>query len=279
MPYLENAGIGNGFFVNSGMGEKGEALHERYKSAKPFPHIAITDFLPPTLLENCLTNFPTTVGSESQSFDRDQERFKTSYNPEHLVDTTRSLFYSFNSGPFLAFLEGLTGIEGLIPDPYFIGGGFHEIKQGGYLSIHADFNHHKTLNLERRVNVLIYLNKDWREEYGGQLELWDNDMKSCEVSILPAFNQAVIFNTSTTSNHGNPKPIAHPEGISRRSIALYYYTATWDGTKRDHTTQFRGRLGTSDRTDWQVRFKEGLSEILPPLVFRQLLRVMYRLGW
>src|SRR3546814_6396188 len=87
------------------------------------------------------------------------------------------MFYAFNSRPFLAFLEALTGIERLIPDPYFEGGGFHEIGRGGYLNVHADFNLNKRLNLRRRLNVLIYLNKDWEPAFGGDLELWDAGMK------------------------------------------------------------------------------------------------------
>lgn len=123
------------------------------------------------------------------SFDRPQERLKSSFNPDYLESPLRSLFYSFNSKPFIRFLENLTGIKGLIPEPYFMGAGFHEIKNGGHLSVHADFNHHKPMDLERRINVLIYLDKDWKEEYGGQLELWDDDMKSCQQSVVSLFNR------------------------------------------------------------------------------------------
>ncbi len=153
------------------------------------------------------------------AFDRAQERLKFSYNPDSLTTRLRTFFYSLNSRPFVRFLENLTGITGLIPDPYCMGGGFHEIRQGGYLSVHADFNHHKKMNLEQRINVLIYLNKGWREEFGGQIELWSNDMVRCERSYVPLFNRCVIFNTSSQSNHGNPHPVNHPEGISRRSVA------------------------------------------------------------
>ena len=186
------------------------------------------------------------------SFDRAQERLKTSYNPDYLKPQLRSLFYSLGSRPFLKFLENLTGIDGLMADPYFVGGGFHQIGQGGHLSVHADFNHHKKLNLERRVYILIYLNKNWIEEYGGQLELWDQGMEKCIVSTTPQFNRCVIFNTTSKSMHGNPQPINHPENIPRRSIALYYYTATWHKTRKQHTTQFRKRPNSKDETDWKV---------------------------
>ncbi len=173
-------------------------------------------------------------------------------------------------------LENITGIKGLIPDPYFSGGGFHEIGQGGHLSVHADFNHHKQMNLERRINVLIYLNKDWQDAYGGQLELWDNAMTERLVSIVPLFNRCVVFNTTSNSNHGNPNPINHPQRIPRRSIALYYYTATWDDTKREHTTQFRARAGSADKFDWKVKSREIANDLVPPILLRNIRRVIGR---
>jgi hypothetical protein len=136
--------------------------------------------------------------------------------------------------------------------------------------VHADFNHHVSMNLERRINLLIYLNADWEPEYGGQLELWDNDMAKCCHSIVPALNRAVMFNTTSFSNHGNPNPVNHPLGISRKSIALYYYTATWIENKRAHTTQFRARPKTEDKVDWLVKRREILADITPPIILRGL---------
>jgi len=252
--------------------EKGADLHAQYQDAQPFPHIVIDDFLPAGILETCLREFPKDVGSEGIAYDRAQERAKFQFMPDTLEPNLRSIFYAFNSLPFIRVLENITGIKGLVPDPYFFGAGFHEIRQGGHLSIHADFNHHKPMNLERRINVLIYLNKDWKDEYGGQLELWDTKMTRCFQSILPTFNRCVIFNTTGESNHGNPHPINHPDGISRKSIALYYYTATWNAANRDYTTQFRPRPGSGDKPDWQVKARELLVDLAPPLLYRALRR-------
>lgn len=257
--------------------EKGRDLRDRYVSAQPFPHIAIDDFLPPALLERCLADFPDSCQAED-TYNRDQERLKRSYLPDVLPQQTRQLFYAFNSLPFIEVIQNISGIEGLIPDPYFLGGGFHEIVEGGHLSIHADFNHHQPMNLERRINVLIYLNRDWTEEYGGQLELWDDDMRQCVQSYVPIFNRCVIFSTTSRSNHGNPKPVRHPERTPRRSIALYYYTATWDATRRDHTTQFKVRPGTNDAPDWQVKRKELASDLLPPMLRRRMGRIKDRIS-
>ena len=241
----------------------------------------IDDFLPPEILEACLREFPARQGAGGDApveYDRAQERLKSQYNPDQLAAQARTLFYSFNSRPFIRLLENITGIAGLIPDPYFLGAGFHEIGQGGHLSVHVDFNHHKVMNLERRINVLIYLNKDWRDDYGGQLELWNADMTERRQSITPVFNRCVIFNTSEFSYHGNPNPVNHPEGITRKSIALYYYTSTWSDAKREHTTQFRVRPGSEDRVDLAVKAKELVLDLTPPLLRRGLRRMRGRGG-
>lgn len=255
----------------------GSELHAAYSTATPFPHVKIDDFLPPALLEQVLGDTARLPKSEA-SFDRPQEQLKNSYSPALFPEGTRNLFWFFNSRPFLAFLERMTGIPGLIGDPYYVGGGVHEVKTGGHLDIHADFNHLPKLNLQRRLNMLIYLNRDWKTEYGGQFEIWDTGMKQCVHAFDPAFNRCVVFTTDSESYHGNPRTVAHPQGRSRLSMALYYYTATWDGTQRNHTTQFRARPGSKDRFDWRVRVAESLQDVTPPVLFRLGRRAIRRLS-
>jgi Rps23 Pro-64 3,4-dihydroxylase Tpa1-like proline 4-hydroxylase len=275
MTYLTEVEEKTGLWHSELVKEKGLELRQQYLAAQPFPHVAIDDFLPTALLDRCLMDFPSARSAE-ETFDRDQERLKRSFSPDRLPSSSRQLFYSFNSRPFIQIIENITGIKGLIPDPYFLGGGFHEISQGGHLSVHADFNHHIPMNLERRINVLIYLNRNWRDEYGSQLELWDVSMTQCIKSYLPLFNRCVIFNTTSLSNHGNPKPVQHPDGVPRRSIALYYYTATWDSTKRTQTTQFRVRPESEDQPDHEVRVRELLADWIPPALYRELVRFRRR---
>lgn len=270
MSYIEIDDREFGFFNVETLAKQGGELAERYASADPFPHIVIDDFCSAAMLERCLELFPNAPDPDSRSFDREQERFKTSYNPDHLPGPVRSFFYSLNSRAFLRFLENLTGVEGLIPDPYFSGGGFHQTTQGGHLSVHADFNLHRKLGLERRLNILIYLNKDWDEAYGGNLELWDQNMSQCVHRIAPVFNRCVVFSTSGLSFHGHPEPVSHPQRAPRRSIALYYYTATWDDTKAQRTTQFKRRAKSEDRIDWKVKRRELINDLLPPVLSRNL---------
>jgi hypothetical protein len=257
-------------FVDPAIRQQGSEFAADYQAGMPFPHIAIDDFLPADILDACLREFPRETSPDDVAFNRDQERLKAQFNPDSLSPPLRTLFYSFNSKPFIRVLENITGIKGLIPDPYFLGAGFHEISNGGHLSVHVDFNHHKPMNLERRINVLIYLNKDWSNDYGGQLELWNGDMSRCVRSISPAFNRCVIFNTTENSYHGNPNVVNNPKGVSRKSIALYYYTSTWSDLKREHTTQFRVRKGTGDKPDIAIGRKELVADLLPPILLRTL---------
>lgn len=277
MSYIEILDTNYGFADPDALKNKGGELREQYLGAAPFPHIVIDDFVSPAILEACLEDFPASPDPDSQSFDRAQERYKTSYNPDYLTPRVRSFFYALNSRPFIQFLENMTGIRGLVPDPYYLGGGFHETRQGGHLDVHADFNLHPAMKVERRINLLIYLNKNWRAEYGGALELWDEQMTNCVETVAPSFGRCVVFSTTATSFHGHPAPIAHPQGEPRRSIALYYYTATWDSTKRKFTTQFKPRPDTHDRVDWTVRANEIMDDFLPPILSRNIRRVARRL--
>jgi hypothetical protein len=196
------------------------------------------------LIESLHARFPEEITANEVHFERGYKGLhKRQINPNVCEGYIREAFAFFNSAPMLAFFEKLTGIEGLIPDPYFVGGGFHETSRGGMLGVHSDFRVNKKLHVERRVNAIIYLNKDWQESYGGCLELWDKNMKQCEKKILPIYNRCVIFNTDYDSNHGHPEPLTTPDGVTRKSIALYYYTASkkvYDNNV-EHRTHYKPR--------------------------------------
>lgn len=206
--------------------------HQGYISSSPFPHAVFDHFLPEQVANYILKDFPK---PESPIW-LDWKKRDTVHQPkkqgighasrlEGISPYLLNVLGAFNSYPFLNFLEKLTGIQKLLPDPYFHGGGLHQILSGGKLAVHTDFNRLDSLNIYRRLNVLLYLNKDWKDEYNGKLELWDQDMARCETAIAPLFNRLVIFNTNKKSFHGHPQPLNTPEHITRKSIALYYYTA------------------------------------------------------
>ncbi|MFT3967648.1 MAG: 2OG-Fe(II) oxygenase [Sphingobium sp.] len=250
-------------------GAAGRSLAARYREAAPFPHIVMDDFLDADLLRRVVSEFPDSTGHPC--FLRDQERLKFQFRPDQCEGpATRMLFAELNSRAFLAFLSELTGIEGLIPDPYHSGAGLHEIKRGGHLGIHADFPQHEYMKVDRRLNLLIYLNEDWEEDYGGALELWDRRMRRAERRVLPLLGRAVIFNTDRDTFHGHPDPLACPDHRSRRSIATYYYTARPAMRAAiERTTDFRRRPGTGDKHDWRTMFHHLKADWLPPVLQRR----------
>lgn len=256
----------------------GRPRAEAYQSATPYNHICIDGFLPVEVVERVRADLRELPEAE-RAFDRAQERYKTAYNPENLPKYTRELFHAFNARPFVLFLEEMTGIKGLIPDPYYNGAGIHRVANGGHLDIHADFNVHKQMRLERRLNVLIYLNPDWREEWGGSFEVWNKDMTEKAASFVPTYNRMVCFSTGSDTFHGNPEPVNHPEGEHRFSIALYYYTATWDESRLQHGTLFKPRPGTADQTDRVLARRNAVKDLLPPKLYRKVQGPLRRIGF
>ena len=191
-----------------------------YVFAEPFAHAVMDSFLPMNLAEKILQHFPVDKKAHDKIYQKGYGgQFKRQVLPADCDEFTRNLFGFFNSSAMLKFLEGITNIQGLLPDPYFAGGGFHEISTGGLLGVHADFRVNEGLQLIRRVNVLIYLNKNWQEAYGGKLELWDKTMQNKVKEVAPLFNRCVIFNTDADSFHGHPEPLTTPPDITRKSIA------------------------------------------------------------
>jgi Rps23 Pro-64 3,4-dihydroxylase Tpa1-like proline 4-hydroxylase len=202
------------------------SLHDAYVSADPFPHAVIDGLFDDADLDRVLERFPTPDETRWMTFDSPTEK-KLGFFHEYstIAPEVRAFLDAMNGFEMLLFLEAMTGIEGLIPDPYFGGGGLHQIERDGFLKIHADFNLHPKLKLDRRVNLLIYLNRDWQDEWGGHLELWNREMTECRQLVAPLFNRSVVFSTGDTSWHGHPKPLRTPAGVTRKSVSLYYYTA------------------------------------------------------
>lgn len=258
--------------------EIGKRYADTYQSGEPYHHICIDNFLPETIIDKVLADLAGLPDAEA-SFSRAQENLKSSYNPDRLPPFTKHLFHSFNSRHFLLFLEEMTGIPNLIPDPYFIGAGIHKTLNGGHLDIHADFNLHKQMKVERRLNVLIYLNRNWQEDWGGSFEVWDKQMSKKMASFVPTFNRMVCFSTGSDTFHGNPEPVNHPEGEARQSIALYYYTATWDDTRKEHTTLFKPRPGSQDQADKVIARRAMMQDILPPILYRKVAGRLRRIGF
>lgn len=254
---------------------------KEYAEAQPYGHIVIDDFLDPEALEKVLEEFPdknTKVWHDYQShYEKKQE-----LNGEgKMGDFTQHLLYQFNSAPFLQFLETLTGIKDLIPDPYYYGGGIHQLNRGGKLAVHADYSKHVKWPLDRRINAILYLNKDWKEEYNGHLELWNTEVTQCEKKVLPVFNRLLVFSVTDFNMHGVPEPLNCPEEMSRKSMAFFYFTNgrpehEVDQNKKLHV-KFTDR--PTDETPKNAQAKENyigyernpvkrfVKQITPPFIF------------
>ena len=210
-----------------------EALGRRFApafaDAAPFKHVVIDGFLPEPLARTLLRDFPS-PGSDIW-VERNAVNQPGKLGIAHasrlrgLAPSVHAALCEFNAYPFVNFLSRLTGIDKLLPDPYLHGGGLHQTLDGGHLDVHADVTHLRALDLYRRINVLYYLNEGWLPEYGGCLEFWGADRSTCVKSIAPLFNRLVVFNTHKHSYHGHPAPLRVPEGVTRKSLAFYYYTA------------------------------------------------------
>src|SRR5215471_13442566 len=242
----------------------------QYRSAEPFPHIVIDDLLPPELLEEAVRDFPAPHQLKWLEYDDTEEKKLAFPVVERLPRSLRDVLNFLNAPQVLEFLERLTGIDALIPDPYFVGGGLHQIQRGGFLGVHADFNKYERFGLDRRINLLLYLNQHWQEEFGGHLELWNRSMTECVKRVLPVFNRCVVFSTTDYAFHGHPVPLTCPKGWTRKSIATYYYTngRPEEELGQDHSTLFQARPGDAVRARPR-RFKaikRSAHALLPPIL-------------
>jgi hypothetical protein len=241
-----------------------------YRSAEPFAHVVIDGMFPDALLDEVSAAFPPGGETGWRRSDNTRQR-KLEWSDVATLPPAPAYFVGLlQSTAFVQFLERLTGITGLIGDPHCLHAGLHQIESGGYLQIHSDQSFQDHLRLYRRVDVIVYLNRDWSEDWGGQLELWDATMTRRCQQISPLFNRTVIFAALPTSNHGHPEPMRSPVGVSRRSVAQYYYTSPGNGLFPQTAPQrahFRATPG--GRSTW----RSVVVDVTPPALLRQLRRL------
>jgi Rps23 Pro-64 3,4-dihydroxylase Tpa1-like proline 4-hydroxylase len=232
-----------------------DGLREKFLSATPFHHLVLDDVFPAELLRGVIADFAE-VKHNGKYYDATTQ-LKYSCDDWDLFPANTNEFVSYlNNGTFVRFMASVTGIPELTSDPYLHGGGMHETFPGGFLKMHTDFNFHKILKLDRRINALLYLNEGWQPSWGGELVLSDKSM-AIPIRIEPLFNRIVIFNTNDHSFHGQPDPHTFPAGSSRKSIAMYYYSK---GRPENEITSHK--IGTSYRARYAGDFpmKERLRE-------------------
>lgn len=212
--------MGNKIDLGLDIDEIGTVVREVFRGAKPFPHIVMRNYLPEDVLDDVIKEFPDNF-KKGLKYRSDKEKKNASTGMEDMGPRTKALLDTLLSEEYCKWLTAATGIENLLPDPSLRGGGLHSTPKNGHLNVHVDFNRH-ALGY-RRLNLIIYLNKDWKPHFGGELELWSKEPKKLVTKVAPEANTMVLFETSEISYHGHPHPY-NSEGQPRRSLALYYYT-------------------------------------------------------
>jgi len=216
--------------LNPALVGNADAIRERFAAAAPFPHVVLDDFLQRDVADRLVDEFPPFETGNFIGDDGKPGRKSTLSRIHELGASYRALDQAIQSSAFLQFMSRATGIEHLLYDPFYLGGGTHENLNGSALDPHIDFNYHPSERWHRRLNLLLYLNPQWSREWGGCLQLYADPRVDAtpSVTVVPAFNRCVIFETSERSWHGFDEirlPVDHRVPPSRRSIALYFYTS------------------------------------------------------
>jgi hypothetical protein len=245
-----------------------EALKSRYANAKPFPHVVIDNLFPDHLLEPLLTEIGNMERSQWKKIEADaRERTVRMRSAMELGPAGTHLLSIAHSAEFLYLLSEITGIWQLIPDPYLQGAGYAIMRRGDYFHVHADRSIAYDTGLTRRLAMIVFLNKAWKPEYEGRLELWNDDATKCEATVEPYFNRTVIFEVKHPNYHGVPVPLACPTDRTRQSFLLYYHTVGLDGAAvKPHTSIFAPRSHGTNR----ATFRSWLRDLTPPLLTRVL---------
>ncbi|GAB3538276.1 hypothetical protein GCM10027443_32910 [Pontibacter brevis] len=233
-------------------------LREDFNAKKVFRYVVIEDFFKAEQAAHIMEAYPAiTQGNWDGTTYIDQ---KNKFQQREFEEGSlfRAVFSELNSPGFIQLLESVTGIQQLHGDEALFGGGLHQSTKGAFLNVHVDYNIHPETKYHRRLNVLVYMNQNWEEAYEGHLELWDMQRNQLLDKIAPTFNRCVIFETNEMSYHGHPKPLRTPQGISRKSIATYYYTPTrpQHETEAAHNTRFVNTEGLNGQLK---RLKSGLK--------------------
>ena len=244
-----------------------EAIKTEYRSAKPFPHVVIDNMFSERSLDPLLSEIGEMTREQWANVDRDpRERTVRMRSAAEMGAAGEHLLSIVHSAAFLYFLSEITGVGELLPDPYLQGGGFAMMRRGDYFDVHADRNVAYDTGLTRRLAMIIFLNKAWKREYQGQLELWSSDAKRCEVSIDPLFNKTILFEVAYPNFHGVPAPLACPSDRTRQSFIVYYHTAEIPQQRsvKPHTTIFAPHVYGASR----ATVRSLVRDITPPFLLR-----------
>ena len=208
-------------------------LRNKFINAKPFSYVIIDNFLKEEYLEELYKNYPM-IDETWHKYNNPLEVKYAYDNLNNMPEVYKNFFYYLNSDLFIDELKEITGICNLEYDPYLHGAGIHSMPNRGRLHMHLDYEKHPYSGKERRLNLIYFLNKEWKDSWGGELEFWDNELlltpnkliegqiPNKKVNIKPVYNRAVFFKTNDISWHGIPEIMSCPNDIQRKSVACYW---------------------------------------------------------
>jgi 2OG-Fe(II) oxygenase superfamily len=246
------------------------ALATSTRTAAPYPHVVVHDWFNPTLLELVLEEFDE---APPKAIILKQSRHELTHRlaeGAQLGPATALYFGIVNSGAFIRLLSRVSGVLDLVPDPGLHGAGLHETRNGGKFGIHRDFDRHPRTGLENRMVFITYLNKVWQPEWNGALELWDAETQACVNKIEPMFGRSILMLSGPQNFHGHPVPLNAPAGVTRRSIASYYYTNTYPGDLKNPKI---GSVYISP--DAWDRTKDVVRSCVPPVLWNLVKRMTH----
>lgn len=236
------------------------AWRQQYDAGQPFSHVVIDGLWDEWVLDRIVSEFPKKGKRDWIEYDTENELKQTSRGLYGLRPFTQLFLLQVCNPRFLNWVSDVTGIPGVIPDPLYHGGGLHESQTGGHLNVHADWTKHPVLPLARSCNMIIYLNRDWRDDWGGDLGLYDPLTKKCGATVAPLYNRTVIFPTRPDTLHGFPSPISCPQDRTRQSVSLFYWHRDAEAVKSaDNINFLPGRQYTKTRA--------FLRSCTPPILF------------
>jgi len=244
-----------------------KTLQEKYANALPFEHVIIPNFLNIEYAEKIFKFFPDNFDTWHKYYNPLEIKYACD-DINELQNDLKNLFYVLCTNELINLFSCISGINDLEFDPYLHGAGLHAHPKNGRLHMHLDYEKHPYMFKERRLNLILYMSKDWKEEWNGQTELWDKDMNKCVTKSPVKFNTAIIFKTNDISWHGLPERINCPLGIYRKSIAFYYLSnlisKPVQGVTGDDGTGFRTKATFTKRpNDPDYKQMKKLYDIRP----------------
>jgi Rps23 Pro-64 3,4-dihydroxylase Tpa1-like proline 4-hydroxylase len=270
---------------------KADGLMRQYAEADPYPHIVLRDLLVPGIIEQLERGVPSPDAPGWTHYEHFNERKQVLSKRQELPESFLRAFDELKSERFVALLSKLTGVEGLFADPEFAAGdGLSLCGRGGFLNLHTDFTvHPRHPTWRRRVNLILFLNRDWDEAWGGHTDVWDRDMQRLVTRAAPVANSCLIFNTDTSTWHGHPNPITCPENRARLTMAFWYFADEPNAVRV--STQYRPQpsdgwlkrvLIYADnllvRSYYFAKRELGISDAIASRLLKFITRVFTKLG-